>query len=73
MPTPRNHAYAGSVNGKIYVIGGRAAHPFITAASNLDIVDEYDPSTDQWGPQKARMPTARSGGGFATYVMAVFM
>lgn len=67
MPTPRNHAYAGSVNGKIYVIGGRAAHPFITAASNLDIVEEYDPSTDQWGPQKARLPTARSGGGFATY------
>jgi len=67
MPTPRNHAYAGAVNGKIYVIGGRAAHPFITVASNLDIAEEYDPSTDQWGPQKARMPTARSGGGFATY------
>jgi len=67
MPTPRNHAYAGSVSGKIYVMGGRAAHPFITVASNLDIVEEYDPATDQWGPQKARMPTARSGGGFATY------
>ena len=67
MPTPRNHAYAGAVNGKIYVIGGRVAQPFITVASNLDIVEEYDPSTDQWGAQKARMPTARSGGGFATY------
>jgi N-acetylneuraminic acid mutarotase len=67
MPTPRNHAYAGVVNGKIYVIGGRIANPFITVASNLDIVEEYDPSTDQWGPQKARMPTARSGGGFATF------
>jgi len=67
MPTPRNHAYAGAVSGKIYVIGGRVAQPFITVASNLDIVEEYDPSTDQWGPQKARMPTARSGGGFATY------
>ena len=67
MPTPRNHMYAGVVNGKIYVIGGRIANPFITVASNLDIVEEYDPATDQWGPQKARMPTARSGGGFATY------
>ena len=35
-------------------------------ASNLDIVEEYDPAADQWGPQKARMPTARSGGGFLT-------
>jgi N-acetylneuraminic acid mutarotase len=67
MPTPRNHMYAGVVNGKIYIIGGRIANPFITVASNLDIVEEYDPATDQWGPQKARMPTARSGGGFATY------
>ena len=67
MPTPRNHMYAGVVNGKIYVIGGRIANPFITVASNLDIVEEYDTMTDQWGPQKTRMPTARSGGGFATY------
>lgn len=67
MPTPRNHAYAGVVNNKIYVIGGRVANPFITVAANLDIVEEYDPATDKWGPQKARMPTARSGGGFATY------
>ena len=43
MPTPRNHAYAGAVSGKIYVIGGRVAQPFITVASNLDIVEEYDP------------------------------
>lgn len=67
MPTPRNHMYAGVVNGKIYAIGGRIANPFITVASNLDIVEEYDPATDQWGPQRSRMPTARSGGGFATY------
>jgi N-acetylneuraminic acid mutarotase len=72
MPTPRNHSFAGAVNGKIYVMGGRAAQPFITVASNLDIVEEYDPSTDQWGPQKARMPTARSGGGFATYKSRIY-
>jgi N-acetylneuraminic acid mutarotase len=69
MPTPRNHAFAGAVNGKIYVIGGRITSPFITVASNLDIVEEYDPVTNTWGGDGARtpMPTARSGGGWTTY------
>jgi len=69
MPTARNHAFAGAVNGKIYVIGGRIASPFITVASNLDIVEEYDPATNTWGGSGARapMPTPRSGGGWATY------
>lgn len=67
MPTPRNHAFAGAVNGKIYVIGGRIGNSFITVATNIDIVEEYDPAADQWGAIKARMPTARSGGGWATY------
>src|SRR5471032_62170 len=34
MPTPRNHATAGAVNGKIYVIGGRSGAAFIGVASN---------------------------------------
>ena len=69
MPTPRNHAFAGAVNGKIYVIGGRITSPFITVASNLDVVEEYDPATNTWGGSGARapMPTARSGGGWTTY------
>jgi N-acetylneuraminic acid mutarotase len=67
MPTARNHAFSGAVNGKIYVIGGRIGSAFITVSSNVDIVEEYDPATDQWGPIKSRMPTARSGGGWATY------
>ena len=69
MPTPRNHAFAGAVNGKIYVIGGRLTSPFITVASNLDVVEEYDPATDTWGGSGARtpMPTPRSGGGWTTY------
>jgi N-acetylneuraminic acid mutarotase len=69
MPTPRNHAFAGAVNGKIYVIGGRITSPFITVASNLDIVEEYDPATNTWGGDGARtpMPTARSGGGWTTF------
>jgi N-acetylneuraminic acid mutarotase len=69
MPTARNHVFAGAVNGKIYVIGGRLTSPFITVASNLDVVEEYDPATNTWDGSGARtpMPTPRSGGGWATY------
>jgi N-acetylneuraminic acid mutarotase len=67
MPTTRNHAFSGVVNGKIYVIGGRLGAAHITHSSNTDVVEEYDPARDAWGGVKARMPTARSGGGWATY------
>jgi N-acetylneuraminic acid mutarotase len=61
MPTARNHATAGVVNGKIYVIGGRVGGAFISAgSSNVDVVEEYDPATDTWGSVRARMPSARS-------------
>ena len=67
MPTARNHTFGGAVNDKIYVIGGRLGSPFIGAASNTDVVEEYDPATDQWGAPKAKMPTPRSGGGWAVH------
>lgn len=60
MPTARNHAAIGAVSNKIYVIGGRVGNGFITRASNTDIVEVYDPATDQWGPLLAPMPTPRS-------------
>ena len=61
MPTARNHAAVGAVNGKIYVIGGRVGGAFITSASNnIDLVEEYDPAADSWGAPRARMPTSRS-------------
>jgi N-acetylneuraminic acid mutarotase len=61
MPTPRNHATAGVVNGKIYVIGGRVGGAFITSgSSNVDVVEEYDPAADMWGSARAKMPSARS-------------
>jgi N-acetylneuraminic acid mutarotase len=60
MPTPRNHATAGVVNGKVYVIGGRIAAAFIGVASNTDVVEEYDPASDTWGAVRARMPSPRS-------------
>jgi N-acetylneuraminic acid mutarotase len=68
MPTARNHAAVGAVNGKIYVIGGRVGAAFITAASsNISTVEEYDPATDQWGPTRSRMPTARSATAYGVY------
>jgi N-acetylneuraminic acid mutarotase len=67
MALGRNHAFAGAVNGKIYVIGGRTAHAFVTVAVNTDIVEEYDPATNMWSGLRAKMPTARSGGGWGTY------
>src|SRR5437870_5759628 len=67
MPTARNHAFSGVVNGKIYVIGGRIGAGNIPATTNIHAVDEYDPATNLWGVVKERMPTPRSGGGAATY------
>ena len=66
MAVPRNHAFAGTVNGKIYVIGGRTGHGFILSATNTDVVEEYDPVADMWSAPKERMPTPRSGGGYGT-------
>ena len=59
MSVPRNHAFSGVVNGKIYVIGGRTGHGFILSATNTDVVEE--PVNDSWSVPKERMPTARSG------------
>jgi N-acetylneuraminic acid mutarotase len=66
MSVPRNHAFSGVVNGKIYVIGGRIGHGFILTATNTDVVEEYDPASDMWSLPKERMPTARSGGASGT-------
>ena len=66
MPTARNHAASGMVNNKIYIIGGRIGAAFITRGSSVDIVEEYDPATDQWGALKAAMPTARSAVAWGT-------
>jgi len=67
MALGRNHMFGGTVNGKIYVIGGRIAHAFVAASQNTDVVEQYDPATNTWGTQMTKMPTARSGGGWATY------
>jgi N-acetylneuraminic acid mutarotase len=61
MPTARNHLSAGTVNGKVYAIGGRLAAAFsIVMPGNTDVVQEYDPAANSWAT-KAPMPTPRSG------------
>jgi N-acetylneuraminic acid mutarotase len=66
MSVPRNHAFSGVVNGKIYVIGGRTGHAFILSATNTDVVEQYDPVSNMWSMPQERMPTARSGGASGT-------
>jgi N-acetylneuraminic acid mutarotase len=73
MPTARNHAAAGFVNGKIYVIGGRIGAAFITRASNTDIVEVYDVATDQWGDLKAPMPTPRSASAWGVHKGLIYV
>lgn len=52
MPTPRAGAYAGVVNGKIYIIGGY----YNTTTTNITgAVLEYDPVANTY-TQKAAMP-----------------
>ncbi len=74
MPTARNHAAVGVVNNKIYVIGGRVGAAFmLVPASSIDIVEEYDPATDQWGGLKRSMPTARSAMAWGTYKGKIYI
>jgi N-acetylneuraminic acid mutarotase len=72
-PTARNHAAIGVVNGKIYIIGGRVGAANTTTASNTNVVEVYDPATDNWGVAGLRMPTPRSGMGWATYKGKIYV
>src|SRR6266536_2213760 len=74
IPTPRNHATAGAINGKIYVIGGRTGAAFISSgSSNVDVVEEYDPATAAWGSARARMPSARSAMASGVYEGRIYV
>lgn len=48
MPTPRLEFSSATVNGLIYVIGGRDAAAPITPKPVVSTVEIYDPSTDTW-------------------------
>jgi hypothetical protein len=60
LPQPNNHGMAAAVNGKIYLIGGQTTDDQ-QGATAVDHVYELDPANGTW-VEKARMPTARSGG-----------
>ncbi len=61
MPIACNHMGCESVNGKVYVIGGRLSGAFIIGyPGNIALVQAYDPATDSW-TTRSPMPTARSG------------
>ena len=74
MPTPRNHPAIGVVGGKIYLIGGRIGAPNVAnfTAEATGVVEEYDPATDRWRLM-SKMPTARSGEGWATYQGMIYV
>jgi N-acetylneuraminic acid mutarotase len=68
MPTPRNHAVGGAINGKIYVASGRVGAAFISGgSSNVGVIEAYDPASDSWSQGLARMAQARSAGAGAAY------
>ena len=73
MPTPRSHMFAGAVNGKIYLIGGRVGSMAVTTGSTTDIVEEYDTATDRWGYLKLRMPTPRDSGVVGVYQDRIYV
>lgn len=74
MPTPRHHAAIGAVDGKIYIIGGLTGVSRVGdyAGNATSVTEEYDPTTDRWHEMK-KMPTARSGMGWATYQGHIFV
>ena len=53
MPTARQNAATGVINGKLYVVGG------YNGSSSLTTLEVYDPATNTW-EAKAPMPTARN-------------
>jgi hypothetical protein len=61
MPTPRNSSAGASVNGVLYVIGGRTV-----SDGNVATVEVYDPLSDRW--QQAR-PMPKAQGGLAATVL----
>lgn len=58
MPTARADLGVAEVNGKIYVIGGRANASY--SRNPLTTVEMFDPATNTW-TTRAPMPTARAG------------
>lgn len=65
VPTPRVHAGAVALNGKIYLIGGEMHH---SHDQDTRTVFTYDPVTKTYDYQAANLPMARSHLEWATFV-----
>jgi N-acetylneuraminic acid mutarotase len=58
-PTGRQRAGGSFINGEFFVVGGRTANSAGRGQSNLNIVESFNPQTNQW-TVRAPMPSSRS-------------
>ncbi len=58
MPTPRNSAAAGVIDGRLHVVGGRISGAGVMR--NLTVHEAYEPAADRWD-RLAPMPEGRGG------------
>lgn len=59
-PTPREHAAAAVLDGKVYLAGGQRTDSGTVPGPATAIMEVYDPATDTWSAATP-MPTARMG------------
>ena len=55
MPVTRRHPFISSVNGKIYVMGGRNEN----TVELMGLIEVYNPNDDTWATMPSAMPTPR--------------
>lgn len=74
MPRIRDHFHAVSVEGKIYLIGGRDTSAPDNSRTVKEI-DVYDTVTDQWTtmPQYTDIPTPRSGASYVKHKQHIYV
>ena len=60
LQIPRDHSASATIDGKIYVIGGREPIGKSSLFRNLDINEMYDPESDTWIFRQP-LPSYRSG------------
>jgi N-acetylneuraminic acid mutarotase len=70
MPTSRHHAASSAIDGKIYVIGGRAVAN--SSMINLNVNELYNPVKNEWVSLE-HMPSKRSGIAAASYNNTIYV
>ena len=72
MPSVRSYPAVAVANGRIYVMGGAFRGSPTIPTVWLDVVEEYDPSTNTWAT-RTPMPTPRMGHGAVTHDGRVYV